>query len=178
MAYDSNPPDPTIPIYTVGYGQRAMDDFILLLQHYQIAYLIDVRTAPYSRYKPEFSKRALDSALGEHGIRYIFLGDLLGGRPSDPACYRNGKIDYMAIKEKTFYQKGLARIKTAFTQQQRVVLMCSEGKPESCHRARLIGVSLTEADIPVIHIDEEGEPQDQEAVVYRLTKGQLSLFDE
>lgn len=167
-----------IPIYTIGYGQRAIEDFIDLLKRYEIAYLIDVRTAPYSRYKPEYSKTELDLALRAHGIRYIFLGDSLGGRPDAPDCYTAGKIDYEAIKQKAFYQKGLERVQAAFKQQQRLVLMCSEGKPEMCHRSKLIGASLTQAEVPVIHIDEDGELQGQEAIIYRLTKGQLSLFGE
>ena len=49
--------------------------------------------------------------------------------------------------------------------------MCSEGKPEACHRCKLIGVTLTTQDIPVIHIDENGEQVTQEKVVERLTGG-------
>ena len=35
-----------------------------------------------------------------------------------------------------------------------MVLMCSEGKPEMCHRSKLIAASLIELGIPVAHIDE------------------------
>ena len=40
--------------------------------------------------------------------------------------------------------------------------MCSEGKPEQCHRSKLIGASLDEEEIPVIHIDENDEQQTQD----------------
>lgn len=173
-----DPQNPAIPIYTIGYGRRSIAAFINVLKAYDIAYLIDVRTAPYSKYKPEFSKSTLESALREHEIRYIFLGDSLGGRPDAPNCYVDGKIDYDAVKQQSFYQTGLARIQAAFDQQQRIVLMCSEGKPEMCHRSKLIGASLSKAEIPVIHIDENDEAQDQEAIIFRLTKGQLPLFGE
>ena len=33
--------------------------------------------------------------------------------------------------------------------------MCSEGKPEMCHRSKLIGATLDELGIPVLHIDED-----------------------
>ncbi|MEM7130490.1 MAG: DUF488 domain-containing protein [Chloroflexota bacterium] len=178
MTNESNSTDSTIPIYTIGYGQRTMDEFIDLLTRYEIAFLVDVRTAPYSRYKPEYSKTELELTLREAGIRYIFLGNSLGGRPDAPDCYRNGKIDYEAVKTKGFYQKGLERVHAAFAQQQRIVLMCSEGKPEMCHRSKLIGASLTQANVPVIHIDENDDPQEQDEIIFRLTKGQLSLFGE
>lgn len=33
-------------IYTIGYGNRSMEDFIQLLKRYQIEYLIDVQSVP------------------------------------------------------------------------------------------------------------------------------------
>lgn len=167
-----------IPIYTIGYGSRSIAELIEVLHQQEIAYLIDVRSAPYSRYKPEFSKASLAKALEQHNIRYVFMGDTLGGRPDDAACYTNGKVDYEKVKATAFYQSGIERLHTAFLQQQSVVLMCSEGKPEECHRCKLIGATLTTQDIPIIHIDENGEQLTQEQVIERLTGGQLSLFGE
>jgi uncharacterized protein (DUF488 family) len=154
-----------VPIYTIGYGSRSVDELIATLKQYAIAYLVDVRSAPYSRYKPEYSKDALAAALQAQGIRYLFLGDALGGRPGDPACYSDGKVDYEKVKLQPFYQAGLERVQVAFHQQARVVLMCSEGKPTQCHRSKLIGASLTSLEIPVVHIDEQDAPQSQEDVM-------------
>ena len=167
-----------IPIYTIGYGSRSIAELIEVLHQHDIAYLIDVRSAPYSRYKPEFSKAPLEAKLTKHGIRYVYMGDTLGGRPDDETCYVNGKVDYERVKATAFYQRGIERLHTAFMQQQSVVLMCSEGKPEECHRCKLIGTTLMKDDIPIIHIDENGEQLTQEQVIERLTGGQLSLFGE
>ncbi len=161
-------PQPTVPIYTIGYGSRSLDEFIAVLQRYEIRYLADVRSAPYSRFKPEFSKDALEAALHTAGIRYVYMGDTLGGQPKDPECYTDGKVDYEKVKGKEFYRRGIERIRTAFAQQHRVALMCSEGKPEQCHRSKLIAPSLLAAGIAVEHIDETGEIKQQD---------QLSLFD-
>ncbi|MDE0401188.1 MAG: DUF488 domain-containing protein [Candidatus Poribacteria bacterium] len=167
-----------IPIYTIGYGSRSIAELIEVLHQHEIAYLIDVRSAPYSRYKPEFSKATLANELEQKGIRYVFMGDTLGGRPDDETCYVNGKVDYEKVKATAFYQHGIERLHAAFLQQQSVVLMCSEGKPEECHRCKLIGTTLTKDNIPVIHIDENGEQMTQEQIVDRLTGGQLSMFGE
>ena len=167
-----------IPIYTIGYGSRSIAELIEVLHQHEIVYLIDVRSAPYSRYKSEFSKAALANELERHRIRYVFMGDTLGGRPDDETCYVNGKVDYEKVKATEFYQRGIERLHTAFTQQQSVVLMCSEGKPEACHRCKLIGVTLTTQNIPVIHIDENDEQMTQEQIIDRLTGGQLSMFGE
>ena len=168
----------TIPIYTIGYGSRSIEQFVEVLQRYDIAYLVDVRSAPYSRYKPEFSKAELADELQRHGIRYLFMGDTLGGQPGDENFYVNGVVDYEKIKVTQFYEDGIHRIQTAYSQQHRVALMCSEGKPEECHRSKLIGVTLTDGEIPVIHIDENDALRSQAEIIDRLTGGQLSLFGE
>ncbi|MCO5183563.1 MAG: DUF488 domain-containing protein [Anaerolineae bacterium] len=99
----------TIPIYTIGYGSRAIDDLIAVLHQHDIAYLIDVRSAPYSRYKPEFSKNELDTTLRAVGIRYLFLGRSLGGRPDDPDCYSDSlKLTTTRSNMHTFFSRASA----------------------------------------------------------------------
>ena len=165
-----------IPIYTIGYGARSVEALLAVLQTWQIAFVIDIRSAPYSRFKPEFSKEPLAREIERRHIRYLYMGDLLGGRPADPACYRDGKVDYDLVKQTAAYQEGIGRLRRAFAQQRRVALLCSEGRPEECHRSKLIGESLTGLDIPVIHLDENDHPLSHAAVIARLTGGQLGLF--
>jgi uncharacterized protein (DUF488 family) len=147
-----------------------------VLQRNAIAYLLDVRSAPYSRFKPEFSKDALSKTLAAHDIRYIYVGDTLGGRPDDPTCYVEGRIDYDQVRAREFFQRGIARILAAHRQQLRVVLMCSEGKPEQCHRTKLIGETLVAQGVPIVHIDERDALISHAEAIQRLTDGQLSLF--
>ena len=178
MTVPDSAADQPIPVHTIGYGSRTLDDFVAVLKAHGIAYLIDVRSAPYSRFKPEFSKNALEVYLREQGIRYIYLGDKLGGQPDDPTCYADGKVIYDEVRQRSFFQEGLARVEAAFGRRLRVVLMCSEGKPEQCHRSKLIGQALLEQGIPVTHIDENGELVSQADVINELTDGQLSLFGD
>ena len=168
----------SLPIYTIGYGDRSIEAFIAALHANTIAYLLDVRTAPYSRFKPEFSKEALAKALAAQGIRYVFVGDSLGGRPDDPACYVDGRVDYDRVREQPFFQRGIERVQAAHAQQLRVVLMCSEGKPEQCHRTKLIGETLVVLGIPVVHIDEADRLITHDEAILRLTDGQLNLFGQ
>jgi uncharacterized protein (DUF488 family) len=166
------------PVFTIGYGARTVDDLIAVLRGQQILFLVDVRSAPYSRFKPEFSKEALERTLKAQGIRYVYLGDALGGRPADPDCYVDDKVDYERVKGKAFYQAGIQRVQAAWQRGVRFVLMCSEGKPEQCHRSKLIGETLAGLDIPVAHIDEQDQLRSQDEVIQRLTGGQLSLFGD
>lgn len=175
-AHQPNEPGETCPLFTIGYGTRSWADLLALLKSNQIDYLIDVRTAPYSKFKPEFSKDQLEMEAERAGLRYLFMGDTLGGQPKDPACHTEGKVDYDKVRVQPFFQLGLERLKKAFEQKRRVVLMCSEGRPEQCHRSKLIGEALAAAGIPVCHIDEDGRLLSQREVIDRLTGGQLDLF--
>ena len=169
----------TIPIYTIGYGNRSIEEFVGLLQQYNIKFLADIRSQPYSRYNPDFSKDALEKRLKQASIRYIFMGDTLGGRPRDDTSYQeDGRVDYEKVAEKDFYQKGISYLHTAWNKQLCIVLMCSEAKPQACHRSKLIGKTLGKQNINVAHIDETGVVKTQEEVDLLLTDGQLSLFDE
>ena len=170
--------DGKVPIYTIGYGARSLDAFLAVLQAQDIAYLIDVRSAPYSKYKPEFSKNALEVAVKATGLGYVYMGDMLGGQPKDESCYEDGKVLYDRVKERPFFLEGLGRLRRAYERGLRVAVMCSEGKPEQCHRTVLIGQALADAGILVAHIDENDCLIDQAEAVARRTGGQLSLLDD
>jgi uncharacterized protein (DUF488 family) len=164
------------PLYTIGYGARTLDEFLAVLKANRIEYLIDVRTAPFSKFKPEFSKELLQHQVERAGLRYVFMGDTLGGQPKDPACHSDGKVDYDKVRAQAFFQAGVERLRKAFEQNRRVALMCSEGRPEQCHRSKLIGEALVTAGVPVRHIDEDGQVLTQTQVIDRLTHGQMDLF--
>jgi uncharacterized protein (DUF488 family) len=64
----------SIPIYTIGYGNRLVEEFIGLLQQYEIRFLVDIRSQPYSRYNPDFSKDALEKkSLYIRGSQFLLL---------------------------------------------------------------------------------------------------------
>jgi uncharacterized protein (DUF488 family) len=166
------------PIYTIGYGSRTIEALTEIIRECEIHYLIDVRSRPYSSFKPEFSKQALEGYLKEENVGYLYMGDTLGGLPADPECYIDGKVDYERLSKKQFYQQGIKRLVDASEQGLSVVLMCSEEKPERCHRSKLIGRSLDERSISVIHIDENNLEIDQDDAIRRVTGGQPSLFGD
>jgi len=164
-------------IYTIGYGNRAITEFIDLLKKYNILYVADIRSAAYSKYNADFSQEALKQSLRDHRIGYIFMGEQLGGRPKDEAYYTDGKVDYSKLGQADFYKQGVQRLNVALEKRLSVALMCSEQKPEMCHRSKLIGQTLFEAKLEVWHIDEHGELKTQPEVINRLTNGQLSMFE-
>jgi uncharacterized protein (DUF488 family) len=163
-------------LYTIGYGHRSVDQLVAVLRRYEILRLIDVRSAPYSRFKPEFSREPLAIELERQGIVYQFMGDTLGGQPRDPVCFTDGKVDYGKVRAQPCFGAGLDRLRTLLAQPGRLTLMCSEGRPEACHRSKLIGEAAVERQFQVRHIDEDDQLRTQTEVIVRLTGGQLELF--
>ncbi len=167
------------PIYTIGYGNRSIETFIKILQKYGIEYLVDIRSQPYSRFNQQFSKDILEKYLALHGIRYMFMGDTLGGRPKDEDCYdKERRVDYAKLSSKPFYKEGIGRLHVAWNKNLLVAIMCSEIKPHECHRGKLIGNTLIEEGITVAHIDENGNVQQQQEVNQLVVGIQPSLLDE
>ena len=68
-------------LFTVGHSNHALDVFLTLLQKHEIQVLADVRSSPYSRYVKHFDREELEQAIKDAGIKYLFLGRELGGRP-------------------------------------------------------------------------------------------------
>jgi len=164
-------------LYTIGHGNRTMDSFIGLLKDFKIQYLIDVRSQPYSKFNPHFNQNELKFVLENNGIKYVFMGDTIGGRPKDLSCYdHEGKIDYETVRNKDFFLTGINRLRVAYEKAINVVLMCSESNPCECHRSKLIGRVLTSDEIILKHIDESGKTKTQIEVINELNKG-LSDID-
>ncbi|MCL6626497.1 DUF488 domain-containing protein [Alicyclobacillus shizuokensis] len=170
--------DRKVPVLTIGYGNRPISEFLELLKRHGVHYLIDIRTKPFSRVNPDFSKKQLEATLKANDIRYVYMGDELGGLPKNADCYTNGYVDYSKLEQLPAYKRGIARLSVAWEKQIHVAIMCTEGRPEDCHRSKLIGQTLSKLNIQVAHIDIDGNLVPQEEVIYRLTHGQTSLLDE
>ncbi len=168
-------------IFTVGHSNHPIETLLSLLASRGIQAVADVRTSPYSSYATHFDKGAIDVALRAAGIRYVFLGDSLGGRPDDPRCYdAEGRVLYGRVAESPVFQAGIERLLGGAV-QMRVALLCGEEDPAGCHRRLLIGRVLGERGVQVIHLRGDGRAQTEEELArdeeFRRTGGQLSLFD-
>lgn len=166
-------------LYSIGYGKRSWEEFQQLILKRDCKFLIDVRSSPYSRFNPSFSQDSLTNLCNGVDVRYVFMGDTLGGRPISDEHYDNeGKVDYKILGASDSFKNGLSRLVTAHDKGIRVCVMCSEIKPEDCHRCKLIGVELKLLGIELIHIDENGLDTSQDDVLKRLTGGQDDMFGE
>ena len=146
----------SLEAFTIGHSNVPADAIIALLRQYHIETLVDVRSAPYSQYSPQFNRETFARTLREAGVEYLFAGDDLGGRPKDPTCYKSGEsptgkaaylalVDYGEVAKRDWYKRGIGRL-LEFAQERRTAIMCSEEDPGRCHRHHLIAQTLLEVN--------------------------------
>ncbi len=142
-------------LYTIGHSTRSIEDFLGLLQHYEIRQLIDIRSVPRSRHNPQFGQDTLAQALRGGGMEYRHMKDLGGLRHplkhSLNAGWHNpsfrGFADYMQTPE--FARALMALVE--LSKEKRTVIMCAEAVPWRCHRS-LIGDALVARGVKVCDI--------------------------
>jgi uncharacterized protein (DUF488 family) len=166
-------------IYTIGHSTHTTEEFIRLLNLHAITAVGDVRSSPYSRFNPQFNRETLQKELKACKIAYVYLGDCLGPRSDDPACYINGKAEYNLIAETDQFAQGISRLKKGMIDHT-IALMCSEKDPVSCHRMILVCRHLKGNDLQILHILQDGSLETNEAAEKRLMKllkiPELELF--
>ena len=156
-------------VFTIGHSTHLINVFVDLLRRHGVTALADVRSAPYSRFNPQYNREALERALETHGINYVYLGQELGGRPEHPALYLNGQVQYEWVAKTEAFQFGIARLVHG-AEEFTIAMMCAEQEPAACHRARLVAPALVRAGIVVQHILADGVIESHEAVMQRLAE--------
>ena len=130
-----------------------------LLRGHAVESVADVRTTPFSRFNPQFNRHALERSLRAAGIRYLFLGEELGGRPAEDRFYdQEGHVLYGRMAESPRFESGLSRL-VERAERSRVAVMCSEEDPSGCHRFLLVTRVLHDRGIEVVHIRGDGSTQ-------------------
>ena len=143
-------------LFTIGHSNIPIEEFLDLLRQHEVEVLVDVRTAPYSRYCPQFNGPKLRRAVEAAGLQYRFAGEALGGKPRDEDLRgEDGAPDYDKIAATPLYRDGLDRLE-ALAASFRVAIMCSEADPLCCHREKLIARSLRARGMKVTHIKPDG----------------------
>lgn len=151
-----------LTIFSIGHSNQLVEAFISLLLQHEIQVLVDVRSRPYSRYVAHFNGTPLAAAVRKAGIKYMFMGKELGGRPDGDEFYDGAShVLYSRVAQASFFLDGIKRLKEG-GRTYRIVMMCSEEDPAVCHRHLLIGRVLAEQGVNVAHIRGDGHLQIEE----------------
>ncbi len=169
-------------VMSIGHSTHPLGVFFDLLQRNEVEVVADVRTSPFSRFNPQFNRDSLQLRLRAVGIRYIFLGKELGGKPDRDEFYDpDGHVLYGRLARTDLFKAGLDRLIDR-AGRFRVAIMCSEEDPSECHRFLLVTRALQRKRVEVAHIRGNGKTQRTEEMstfegwsdpVYE----ELSLFD-
>jgi uncharacterized protein (DUF488 family) len=170
-------------VWTVGHSNRPADGLVELLHGQEIEVLADVRSQPYSRHNPQFRRENLQASVQQAGLRYVFLGKELGGRPPEPEFYdAKGHPRYDLVAQTGRFQAGLERLLTGAA-IYRVAIMCSEEDPGRCHRRLLVTRALVGRGVEVRHLRGNGSVISEEELDRELAgpgsagEAQAALFD-
>ena len=143
-------------VFTIGHSNQAWEAFAALLKRHGVQVVVDVRSRPVSRHAPFANKRRLPTLLDGEGMRHVYLGDSLGGKPADPSlCDQDGLPDYAKIRSQRLFKDGID-ILLSLTEESTVALMCAEEDPKGCHRSLLIGPVLAARGVELRHIRRDG----------------------
>lgn len=156
-------------IYTLGYANLGIESFIGLLKSNEVDVVCDVRSMPYSRLRPDYSRKTFKSHLNNSGIKYAFFGDELGARPSKGNVYVEGQALYGLISKQEYFQRGLSRIRSGI-QSHNLALICAEKDPIECHRCILVCRNLPDLNGRIFHLHHSGRKESQPEVDARLAE--------
>jgi uncharacterized protein (DUF488 family) len=168
--------------FTVGHSNHEFDAWLALLRGHGVEVVVDTRSSPYSKYVPQFDKEPMQRSLEAAGVRYLYLGAELGGRPANPAYYdAKGRVLYSRLRNDARFKAAIARLETGM-ERYRIALMCGEEDPAHCHRRLLIGRVLSERGHTMQHIRGDGRLESDDAVAAEARKplvgAQPALFAE
>ncbi|MGB7061360.1 MAG: DUF488 domain-containing protein [Candidatus Zixiibacteriota bacterium] len=127
-------------IYTIGTSNRSLKDFISLCREFKLQAVVDVRRFPVSTFD-HFKKDNLASHLQKRGVKYFYLGNILGG------FREKGYEEHSRTREFIGALERLEEIASGST----TAFMCAEKFPWRCHR-NIIASKLRKNEWRVIHI--------------------------
>ena len=167
-------------VYAIGHSNHTVEHFLGLLKSHEVQVVVDTRSQPYSKYATQFDHEPLKGSLQDAGIRYLYLGRELGGRPDGDEFYDDvGHVLYDRVAATTVFREGLTRLERGI-REYNVALLCAEENPATCHRRLLVSRVLIDHGNQVEHIRGDGRIQTEEEVAAETDpdRDQLSLFQK
>ena len=135
------------PLWTIGHSNHCAEKFLDLLARHEIACVVDVRSIPYSRRNPQFSREKMRQSLSSRNIAYVWEGEALGGKRNfreNPEFFdSDGRIDWKKVRRDESFILAMERLRTQVGKEPTAVL-CAEENPRNCHRLHLVSAAWVE----------------------------------
>lgn len=157
-------------MYTIAYATKPLEIYLAQLKAHGVTVVADIRSVPYSRVFHDYHREALQAALREVGIRYVYLGEELGPRSQNPDHYdETGQVQFDRLMQAPLFHRGIQRLFDGLGKGFTIALTCACKDPAICHRSLLVGWSLRhQHDCELQHILHDGSLESQTALEQRL----------
>jgi len=169
---------PDLSVWTIGHSNHSIERFVKLLTMHNIEEIVDTRSHPFSKHAPQFDREQISALISRSDISYVYLGQQLGGRPSEREYYEeDGRLAIDLVWESWRFKQGITRLMSEI-RKGRIALLCAEENPVRCHRRRLITPVLIGQSVSVWHVRGDSTVQ-TEAELARETdidEAQMPLF--
>ena len=158
-------------LYTIGCSNRTPDNFLNVLKKYNIQVIVDVRSAPYSSFTPQFNKEALRKLLIDNGMTYLSFANEFGARRKEDTVYTNNYVDFSKVNKLDIFKNGIDRILNGLKKEYVIALMCTEYNPIDCHRFSMVSRAFSKIpNISIIHIFDEKKYVTNEELEEKMLK--------
>jgi uncharacterized protein (DUF488 family) len=144
-------------LYTIGHGNKGLDALVEALKAYSIRTLVDIRSYPRSKRNPHFNLEALEAALPQKGIAYVwykglggYRNDGLGARSPHVVLKSPGLRNYADHMLAKSFKEDIDRI-LQLARIENTCLMCAETLPFRCHRW-ILSDYLVANEVDVVHV--------------------------
>lgn len=121
-------------VWTAGHSNRPIQALLDLLHSVDIETVIDCRSKTRSRW-PQFNGSRLALHLADAHIKYEPRGTNIGG-----------------LGGNTHFKETLDEIAMRANKGERIALLCSEGRPQDCHRSSVLAPELVKRGITIEHL--------------------------
>lgn len=143
-------------LFSIGHGDRTLDEFLATLRSGAVTHVVDVRSFPGSRRHPQFGREVLAASLATQEIGYRWEPRLGGRRRRGPEPSLNPSWQVEAFRnyadylDSPVFSAGLASLLEQAAAAP-TAFMCAERHFSQCHR-RIISDKLWALRHEVVHL--------------------------
>lgn len=139
-------------IYTIGFTKKSLEEFITRLKESNVQRIVDIRLNDSSQLSGFAKSRDLEFILKQFGIEYISMKNLAPDK-SLLDKYRRDRnwAEYEANFEALMNSRNAKKTLRDLQLDKKIsCFLCSEDKPEKCHR-RLVAEML-DKEFEIVHL--------------------------
>lgn len=169
-------------IFTIGHGNKRLEQLIGILRTHEIQALVDIRSYPRSKRNPQFNRENLEIQLPQSGIAYSWFKGLgghkktgLGAGSPHVALKSQGFRNYADFMLSKSFKESIDAL-LPFVRTGNGCLMCAETLACKCHRW-ILSDYLTVRGVKVIHLLDAEKNRPHKLSEYARAEGDNVFYD-